>query len=134
MSFHRIVKNLDAIIYLAPCFITCCIDLFLGHPFFKRCEETLCNGVIMAVASAAHRWFKIVFLQGSQIVSTAILATLITMTSTASLGCRFQTAINSALRTRCRSMDLSIDQPRFGEKTDPIPLQDTRTLHRFGVE
>ncbi len=41
MSFHRIVKYLNEIEYLASGFVTCCIGLFLGNSFFKRGKETI---------------------------------------------------------------------------------------------
>ena len=79
MSLHGIVKHLDEIKYLTSGFIACRIDLFLGDSLFKFREETLCNCVIVTVSSTTHRWFKIVFFQESQVVSTTILATLIAM-------------------------------------------------------
>jgi len=55
MSLHRIVKHLNEIEYLAPGFVTRCIDLFLGYSYGRGFEIPDQRGTIKLNTLAMRR-------------------------------------------------------------------------------
>ena len=60
MLAHRVVEHLDVIEHVLPGFLACFLGTAPDTVALERREEALGDGIVMAVATSAHRVLKIV--------------------------------------------------------------------------
>ena len=79
MTPHRIVEHLNEIEYFTLGFFASRVYLPLGDALLKRRKKAFSNSVVVAIAPATLRWFKFIVSHKRQLISTAVLAALVTV-------------------------------------------------------
>jgi hypothetical protein len=59
----RIIKHLDVVEHVLPCFASCSLCFAANAFSFQQIEKALRDGIVVTVAPTAHAVFKIVLFQ-----------------------------------------------------------------------